>query len=58
MLKPTSTDYISILRQLFREYQKACPEPKRRGRPYTYAQETLVSANFLPQGARSIAQKL
>ena len=42
MLKPTSTDYISILRQLFREYQKACSEPKRRGRPYTYTQESLV----------------
>jgi len=42
MPKPTFPDYIAILRQLFRDYQSSCPESKRPGRPYTYAQESLV----------------
>lgn len=38
MSKPTFADYIDLLRRPFR----ACPEPKRRGRPYTYRQISLL----------------
>lgn len=42
MPKPTFADYLGLLRQLFQAYQSACPAPKRPGRPYTYAQESLL----------------
>lgn len=42
MSKPTFADCIDLLRRPFRAYQRACPEPKRRGRPYTYRQIGLL----------------
>lgn len=42
MPKPTFADYLGLLRQLFQAYQSACPAPRRRGRPYTYVQESLL----------------
>jgi len=42
MSKPTFTDYVAILRQLFGQYQQAEPAPKRRGPRYTYGQLSLI----------------
>lgn len=42
MSKPTFSDYIELLRQQFKAYQGAVPEPKRRGPKYTYSQVSLA----------------
>ena len=42
MPKSTFSEYVELLRQRFEAYQSACPDPKRPGRPYTYAQVSLL----------------
>jgi len=42
MSKPTLSEYLEVLRELFRQYQQAHPEVPRRGAPFTYTQISLL----------------
>jgi hypothetical protein len=42
MSKPTFSDYLRLLRELFDKYQEAQTTPPRRGAPYTYKDVSLI----------------